>query len=575
MKAPAPTILTQAMRQSRSAIVSTAFFSMFINLLMLAGPVYMLQVYDRVLPSKSIETLIALSLLLVGLFAISGCLEFVRVRLLSRTGSRLEARVAPAIFDATVRKRVTATRDDGDNALADLSGVRDFLSGNGLPAFFDLPWVPIYLLILALLHPVLGLLGLAGALFLLAVAWINNRITQGPTSQYAQTINTGNVIAQAGQNNAEVLQAMGMVHPVRRLWLGIHRKADIFKTKAGDRSGLFSVISKTSRLALQSAALGVGAALVVADQLTAGAMIAGTIILGRGLAPIDQSIAHWRGLIAAKAAYARLEKLLASHPESEQRLSQAQISQRVSVERVYAGPPGARKAVVSGIDFTLSAGEALAILGPSASGKSTLARLLAGVWLPQSGAVRLDGACLDQFNNDELGAQIGYLPQDVELFEGTIAQNIARFQSDATDMEIIAAAEAAGVHEMVLQLPDGYETNIGEAGRSLSGGQRQRIGLARALFREPFLVVLDEPNANLDATGDLALVAAVTGIKARGGIVIIITHRPGFVDAVDYALVLDEGRQRQFGPVKDVLAPTVKSGTKTVSNITPLAKLAT
>ncbi len=555
--------------------MGTAVFSMFINLLMLAGPIYMLQVYDRVLPSKSIETLFALSVLLIGLFAITGCLEFVRVRLLSRTGGQLEARVAPAVFDAAVRKRVANTNDDGADALADLSGIRDFLAGNGLPAFFDLPWVPIYLLILAVLHPVLGLLGLAGALFLLAVAWINNRITQRPLSQYAQTIGTGRVVAQASQNNAEVLQAMGMVHPVRRLWLSIHRNADIFKTKASDRSGLFSVISKTSRLALQSSALGVGAALVVADQLSAGAMIAGTIILGRGLAPIDQSIAHWRGLTAAKAAFARLEILLAAYPEDEVRLTQSRISQRVTVERVYAGPPGARKAVVSGIDFSLDAGEALAILGPSASGKSTLARLLAGVWLPQSGTVRLDGASLDQYNNDELGSQIGYLPQDVELFEGTIAQNIARFQADATDMEIIAAAESAGVHEMILQLPDGYETNIGEAGRSLSGGQRQRIGLARALFREPFLVILDEPNANLDATGDMALVRAVEGTKARGGIVIMITHRPGFVDAVDYALVLDEGRQRRFGPVAEILAPSVKSGATSVSNVTPLAKLAT
>lgn len=554
--------------------MGTAIFSMFINLLMLAGPIYMLQVYDRVLPSKSIETLIALSVLLVGLFVISGCLDYVRVRLLSRTGSRLEARVAPAVFDASVRRRVADTNDDGADPLADLSGVRDFLAGNGLPSFFDLPWVPIYLIILALLHPALGLLGLAGALFLLCVAWINNKITQAPTAKYAQTISTGRVIAQAGQNNAEVLQAMGMAHPVRRLWLGIHRKSDIFKTKAGDRSGVFSVISKTSRLALQSAALGLGAALVVADQLSAGAMIAGTIILGRGLAPIDQSIAHWRGLIAAKAAFARLENLLAAYPEAEIKLSQGRLGEKVAVERVYAGPPGARKAVVSGINFSLRAGDALAILGPSASGKSTLARLLAGVWLPQSGTVRLDGAALDQFNSDELGSQIGYLPQDVELFEGTIAQNIARFHADATDMEIIAAAETAGVHEMILQLPDGYETNIGEAGRSLSGGQRQRIGLARALFRDPFLVILDEPNANLDATGDLALMNAISNIKARGGIAVIITHRPGFVDAVDYALVLDEGRQRTFGPVADVLAPTSKSGTAAVSNVTPLAKLA-
>ncbi len=548
---------------------------MFINLLMLAGPIYMLQVYDRVLPSKSIDTLIALSVLLVGLFAISGCLEFVRVRLLSRTGSRLETRVAPAVFDASVRKRVASANEDGSDPLADLSGIRDFLAGNGLPAFFDLPWVPIYLIILAMLHPVLGILGLAGALFLFSLAWINNQITQEPTAKYSQTISKGHVIAKAGQNNADVLHAMGMMHSVRRLWLGIHRKADTFKTKASDRSGAFSVVSKTSRLALQSAALGTGAALVVVDQLSAGAMIAGTIILGRGLAPIDQSIAHWRGLIAAKAGFARLEHLLSAYPEADVRLSQGRVSKNVAVERVYAGPPGARKAIVSGIDFSLRAGETMAILGPSASGKSTLARLLAGIWLPQSGTVRLDGAALDQFNSEELGSQIGYLPQEVELFEGTIAQNIARFQADATDMEIIAAAESAGVHEMILQLPDGYETNIGKAGRGLSGGQRQRIGLARALFREPFLIVLDEPNANLDATGDLALIGAITSIKARGGVVIMITHRPGFLDGVDYALVLEDGRQRTFGPVADVLAPTTKSGAAVVSNVMPLAKLAT
>ncbi|MEM8686608.1 MAG: type I secretion system permease/ATPase [Pseudomonadota bacterium] len=575
MQQTAPTILNSALRQSRVGLVGTAVFSMFINLLMLAGPIYMLQVYDRVLPSKSIETLVALSLLLIGLFIISGCLELVRVRLLSRAGSRLEARVAPAVFDASVRKRIASTNDDGADPLADLSSIRDFLAGNGLPAFFDLPWVPIYLVILALLHPVLGLLGSGGAVFLFGLAWINNQLTQAPTAKYAETINLGHVLAKAGQSNAEVLRAMGMAHSVRRLWLSIHRKADAFKTKATDRSGAFSVVSKTSRLALQSAALGIGAALVVADQLSAGAMIAGTIILGRGLAPIDQSIAHWRGLIAAKASFARLELLLSAYPEAAVKLSQGRVSKSVSVERVYAGPPGAQKAIVSGIDFSLRAGDALAILGPSASGKSTLAKLLAGIWLPQSGKVRLDAAALDQFNNEELGNQIGYLPQEVELFEGTLAQNIARFQTDATDMEIIAAAESAGVHEMILQLPDGYETNIGKAGRRLSGGQRQRIGLARALFREPFLVILDEPNANLDANGDMALMGAISSIKTRGGVVIVITHRPGFVDGVDFALVLDGGRQRTFGPVADVLAPTSKPSAAAVSNVMPLAKLVT
>lgn len=574
MKRPEPTPLKQAMRASRPPLIMTGVFSLFINLLMLAGPLYMLQVYDRVLPSGSIDTLIALSVLLFGLFVVRGSLEYVRSRVLSRIGTRIEAQVAPGVFDAAVRKRTAEPHDDGDENLTELGGLRDFLSGNALPAFFDLPWVPIYLAILALLHPVLGLLGLAGAVFLFVLAWLNNRATRTPMARYVNAISPGRAIAQASQKNAEVLQAMGMVDAVRRTWLGIHNEADAHKTKATEWSGLFAVVSKTSRLMLQSAALGVGAALVVVDDFSPGAMIAGTIILGRGLAPVDQSIAHWRSYVSAKAAYARLEQLLTSYPEAPRRLSQPPARRSIDVESVYAGPPGARKAVVSGIDFSVPAGEALAIIGPSACGKSTLARLLAGVWMPQAGSIRLDGVALDQWNLEERGNQIGYLPQDVELFDGTVAQNIARFQSDATDMEIVAAAEAAGVHEMILQLSDGYETMIGEGGRSLSGGQRQRLGLARALFRDPFLVILDEPNANLDADGDLALISAVDRIKERGGIAVVITHRPGFVEAVDTALVLNEGRQQAVGPVAEVLARTTQAVPAVNSNVRPIASAA-
>lgn len=541
---------------------------------MLAGPLYMLQVYDRVLPSSSLETLVALSILLVGLFVVSACLEFARTRILSRVGTKLEAQVAPQAFDAGVRKRLAQSSDDGDESLTDTATLRDFISGNGLAAFFDLPWAPIYIAILTILHPALGLLGFGGMIFIVILAWLNNRATNTSWAQYANAAATGRTIATASQKNAEVAKAMGMGRALRHVWLNHYLRADQDKSRATDWSGTFTVLSKTSRLLLQSAALGLGAALVIAGELTAGAMIAGTILLGRALAPIDQSINHWRSYLGAKAAYARLDTLLTTYPESERRLSQPSAHKNLSVERVFAGPPGARKATVSQIQFSLMAGEALAVIGPSASGKSTLARLLSGVWIPQAGDVRLDGVAYDQWNNDEIGAQIGYLPQDVELFDGTIAQNIARFQTDATDMEIVAAAEAAGVHEMILQMPNGYETEIGEAGRCLSGGQRQRLGLARALFREPFLVVLDEPNANLDADGDTSLAAAINGIRERAGIAIIISHRPSIVEAVDKVLVLEEGRQRVFGPAAQVINQSTQSIDVQRGNVTPMVKQA-
>ena len=572
MSASEPNALRIAMKASRGRLYMVAFFSLFINLLMLAGPLYMLQVYDRVLTSNSLETLIALSVLLLGLFVASGCLEFARTRILSRVGTRLEAQVAPPAFDAAVRKRLAQSSDDGDESLADTAALRDFMSGNGPPAFFDLPWAPIYLVILAILHPALGLLGLGGTVFVVILAWCNNFSTRAPWGRYAESAAAARATASASQKNAEVIKAMGMAPALRHVWLRHHLRSDTDKGTANDWSGTFSVFSKTSRLLLQSAALGLGAALVIAGEMTAGAMIAGTILLGRALAPVDQSINHWRGYLGAKAAYARIDALLTSYPPAERRLSQSPARKRINVERVFAGPPGARKAVVSNINFSLTAGEAAAIIGPSASGKSTLARLLSGVWIPQAGDVRLDGIAYDQWNSDEIGAQMGYLPQDVELFDGTIAQNIARFQIDAADMEIVAAAEAAGVHDMILQMPEGYETEIGEGGRCLSGGQRQRLGLARALFREPFLVVLDEPNASLDSAGDDALAGAIDAIRERGGIVIVISHRPGVVEAVDKVLVMDEGRQRAFGPAAQIIGHTNQHVGVQGSNVTPMVK---
>ena len=551
-----PTVLQSTFRRGWNNLAIVALFSMAINVLMLSGPLYMLQVYDRVLPSNSIETLIAMSVLLLGIYLCVGCLELVRLRILARVGRNLETGVAPALFDASIRQRISNTIGSKSSDFTELSRIRDFLSSNALPAFFDLPWIPIYLLILALLHPVLGWLGLGGAIFLFLIAVLNDWAIRAPSNRLGRQIGISQTIANAGRQNAYALKAMGMVNPIRSRWLAAIGETDIEKSKVADRSASFSTISKTLRFVLQSAALGVGAALVIGGEFSAGAMIAGTILLGRGLAPVDQSIAHWRSLRSAKIAYDRVNRLLLSNPPPEKKLIQPRAHKRLDVERLFAGPPGSKQAVISGIDFSLTTGDALAVLGPSAAGKSTLARLLAGIWTPQTGTIRLDDVALQHLNDDERGSQIGYLPQDVQLIEGSVAENIARFQYDFSDAEIVSAAMAAGAHEMILRLPDGYETNIGEDGTTLSGGQRQRIGLARALFREPFCIILDEPNANLDADGDLALINAVADCRQRGSIVIVMTHRPSIVDAVSHALVLNEGKQRAFGPIDEVLAKT-------------------
>lgn len=572
MNTTAANPLKLAMREARSSMFAVGFFSFFINLMMLSGPIYMLQVYDRVLTSNSIETLAALSVMLLILFVAIGCLEFARSRILARVGSQLEARISLPVFDASIRKRIVTSGDDGSEHLSDLTSVRDFLSSNALPAFFDLPWVPIYLLILTILHPALGLLGLGGALFLGALAWANNRSTQAPLAQFAQLAAPARALATSTTRNAATVHAMGMLGDLRAFWSQQMHHANNCKALGTDRASAFAIISKTARLLLQSAALGLGAALVIVGDFTAGAMIAGTIILGRGLAPVDQSIAHWRSLTSTQGAIARLETLLEQHPEPVNRISIPAPTARLDVDKVFAGPPGAEKATISAVNFSLEAGNAVAVIGPSASGKSTLARLLTGIWMPQAGQVRLDDVAYAQWNPGEIGRHVGYLPQDIELFEGTIAQNIARFSNDVADTEIISAAVAAGVHKMILQLPEGYDTDVGEGGRALSGGQRQRIGLARALFRDPFLVVLDEPNANLDSDGDAALAEAIAGIQKRGGIAIVISHRPGIIAAVDTLLMLENGRQRAFGPKEAILASRDPSANK--NNVTPLVKRA-
>lgn len=558
MKAERRSEAGAALGACTSGLAMTGLFSLVINLLMLVSPLYMMQIYDRVLTSHSQETLVALTVLVFGLLAIMGLLELIRSRILVRVGARIERGLDGRVFESLVFRSVHGRENNDDQPLRDLRALREFLSGPGPSAFFDSPWVPIYIGVIYLLHPVLALVAAVGALFLFCIALLNDIITRRPLGHASHRYSESSVMAAAGQRNAEVLSAMGMLDGLRRRWLQRQRDGLNHQARASDRAGLLTATSKTSRLVLQTAILGVGAALVIQDAITPGAMIAASIILGRALAPVEQAISQWRGFVAARGAYGRLAKLLHDHPSPDPRLALPRAKCVLNVDHVSAGPPAARRPVVSGLNFALSAGDALAVIGPSASGKSTLARLLTGVWLPQNGSLRLDGVALDQWDPGDLGVQIGYLPQDVELFDGTVAENIARLDESAEPEAIVAAAKLAGCHRMILDLPEGYNTLIGEAGNKLSGGQRQRLGLARAVYGDPFLVVLDEPNANLDVDGDRALTNAIGEMKERGQIVVVMAHRPSAIAAADHLLVLQNGRQKAFGPKDQVLAATTK-----------------
>ena len=547
-----PSPATLAFRSLRPGFTAIALFSLAINLMMLAGPIYMMQVYDRVLTSQSMETLAALTILLLGIFAASGFLDFVRLRVLNRLGARFEARAIGPIFEAAMQRKVQGRTDAGDSVSNDLNAFRDFVSGNTLIALFDAPWVPIYLAVLFFLHPLLGLLGTGGALVLFVIAYSNDKIGQEPTERAVAGRASADGIFAACERNAEVMRAMGMNADLRRRWSFLQSSTSLAKRSATDGNSGFTVLSKTFRLALQSGMLGLGAALAIAGEASAGIMIAATIILGRALAPVDQAIGQWRTFTAAIGSYRKLQSLLEDYPLPARKMSFPAAKTTLNVAIRQAGSPTAENASLAGIKFALETGNVLAVIGPSGSGKSTLARMIAGVWQPQRGEVCLDGVATDQWNADELGAQVGYLAQEVELFDGTIRENISRFAMAPDEDAILRAAMEADVHEMILQMPDGYDTRIGPDGQFLSGGQRQRIGLARALYGDPFLIVLDEPNSNLDATGDAALRRAVLSAQARGAIIIAMTHRPSMLEAVDTVLVLDNGQQRAFGPKTSV-----------------------
>jgi PrtD family type I secretion system ABC transporter len=545
--------LDQALASVRRAFLTAGIFSLFINVLMLAGPLYMLQVYDRVLTSHSIPTLVALTVLLIILYAALGLLEGIRSQVLNRIAGRLDRMLGPAVLETISRCRLETGRDVADEPLRDLAVVRQFVSGSGPPAFFDVPWTPIFLAITFVIHWTLGAFAFAATFLMVLLALLNELGTKSLFRKGKTASDFATRMATESGRNTEAMVAMAMTEPIVDRWRYAHGIADDMLRRAGDRMVAFSTATRTLRLFVQSGLLAIGAVLVIKQMITPGMMIAVSIIGGRAVAPVGQAVAQWRGLLAAREAFSRIKGMLRAHPTEAIKMSLPPPQGRIELRRVCAAPPGTERPVLKDISFALDAGEALGVIGPSAAGKSTLAHVLLGLWRPQSGSVRLDGSDLGVWNRHDIGRRIGYVPQDVELFDGTIAQNISRFYPDATADAICHAAGRAALHDYIVSLPEGYNMRIGAGGSRLSAGQRQRIGLARAIYGDPVLVVLDEPNANLDAPGEAALLHTLRSLKASGTTVILITHRPAGLDLVDRLLVLDRGEIRALGPKSSVV----------------------
>jgi PrtD family type I secretion system ABC transporter len=546
--------LTRALAACRHAFIGVGAMSGLINVLALSGSLFMLQVYDRVLPSRSVPTLIGLALLLAVLYAFQGLIDIFRGRVLVRIGAALDERLSARAFDAIVRLPLRSrVAGDGIQPLRDLDSIRAFASGGGPMALFDLPWMPLYVAICFLFHPLIGSAALVGALVLVGLTLLSERLARGPSRKTATAAGARNALAEAARRNAEVLQALGMRARIAAVWAKANADYLSSQRQASDVTGGLGALSKVMRLAIQSGVLALGAWLVINQEATGGIMIASSILVARALAPVEIAIANAKGFVAARQSWRRLSELLALFPIMAQPVALPRPSHALAVQSMSVMPPEDRRPVVQDATFRLTAGSAVGVIGPSQSGKSSLARTLAGIWQPVQGTVRLDGATLDQWSAEELGQFIGYLPQAVELLEGTVAQNISRFEERIDSAALIAAGKDAGVHELVLALPQGYETPVGESGATLSGGLRQRIALARALYRDPFLVVLDEPNSNLDTEGEEALTRAIQGIRARGAIAVVVAHRPSALAAVDQVLVMRQGRVQAFGPKDEVL----------------------
>jgi PrtD family type I secretion system ABC transporter len=551
--------LGEALAACRRAFIVFGVFSAAINIMALTGSLFMLEVYDRVLPSRSVPTLVGLLSLAVVLYLFQGFFDSVRGRLLSRIAIRFDHALTDRVYRSLSRLPLQAPRSgEGISPVRDLDAIRGYLSGRGLTAFFDLPWLPFYLAICFAFHVWIGVTVLVGAIILITLALLTEIYSRDRVREATRISGERTRLAELSRRNAEAITALGMSGRLLDRWRAANHEYVVGQLRASDIIDGLGSMGRVFRMMLQSVVLAVGAYLVINQQATSGIIIASSILSARALAPVDLAISQWKGLIAARQARQRLEKLLSLLPAEAKPTPLPDPVNSLSVEAVTVAPPQSSRAVVQDVNFALKSGSGLGIIGPSASGKSSLARTLVGLWAPARGSVRLDSATLDQWSSETLGKYVGFLPQNVELIEGTVAENIARFDPEAPAEKIVDAALAAGVHELIVRLPQGYDTPVGEQGRNLSGGQQQRVALARALYDDPFLVVLDEPNSNLDSEGDVALTEAILSVRARGGIVVVIAHRPSALAGVDHVLSLANGRQQAFGPKDEVLSQVLR-----------------
>ncbi|SEO00337.1 ATP-binding cassette, subfamily C [Gemmobacter aquatilis] len=568
--APGLAELRAARRDSRGLILSAFVFSVVVNILMLTGPLYMLQVYDRVLGSRSEATLVALSVLVVFLFLAMGVLDHARGRVMARVGAHFQAKLDRRVFEAALRRSQVAPSDPAATAAQrDLESVQRLWASPVLLALFDIPWTPLFIAAIFVFHAWLGYLAVMGGVILIVMTVLNQRFTKLPLMRANSATITAERMSDNLKAEAEVVQALGMQSAGFDRWQRARSAALAESLSATDLGGTFSVLTKTFRMFLQSAMLGLGALLVLKGELSAGAMIAGSILMGRALSPIEMAVGQWAVVQRAQEGWARLSELFTRVPQEPPRTQLPRPKADLEAQNLTVVPPGESYATLRMINFRMQPGQALGVIGPSGSGKSTLARALIGSWKPAGGKVRLDGASLDQYDPDVLGSYVGYLPQRVTLFEGTIAENIARLQGKPDGLKVVEAAKKAAAHDMIVKLPDGYDTRVSALGGRLSGGQIQRIGLARAMYGDPVMMVLDEPNSNLDNEGSVALNVAIRAMKEAGCAILIMAHRPAAIQECDLLMVMEEGTRRAFGPRDQVLREMVKNHTDIVKNAGP------
>ena len=545
--------IDQALIAFKSTFTTVGVFSAIINMLALAPSIYMLQVYDRVLASRNEVTLLMLTLVLLGTYLFMSGLELVRSFVLVRVGARFDMQLNKRVYTAAFEQNLKSAGGNAGQALADLTNLRQFLTGNALFAFFDAPWFPVYLVVIFLFNTGLGFFALGGTIVLVVLAVVNEAITKKPLAEANAMAIAAGALATNNLRNAEVIESMGMLPNLMKRWFTMHGKFLHLQGEASEKAGIIGAMTRFVQVSLQSLVLGFGAMLVIGGHITPGMMIAASILVGRALAPVQQVIGVWKQVSSSRLAYQRLDKLLAQNPAREFGMPLPKPLGALALEGVTAAPPGAKVAVLKNLNFSVLPGDLLGVIGPSGSGKSTLARLLVGVWPAAAGTVRLDGANIYQWNKAELGPHIGYLPQDIELFGGSVSENIARFGEVDAD-QVVQAAKRAGVHELILHLPQGYDTVLGDGGAGLSGGQRQRLGLARAMYGDPSVIVLDEPNSNLDDQGEQALLQAIVALRQQGKTIILITHRTSIIGVTNKVLFLRDGVAEVYGPTEQVLA---------------------